>query len=200
MELKSIPAAAQTEKPDAPRRFRRILANAVALLILAGAAGVLTPLVVETEGFSMASWIFGGTAPKGSKEARSAQAPATEVQSAGERESRTIDALARDLAFAQEEIAALKARLAAQAAERDHANVARQAAEAAAEEHKRALQREWEHAARLEQALGAAHEELQGLRGSVAVVGTPIPVKTISVSAGAPSHAAPSAERDQAAR
>jgi hypothetical protein len=199
MEFEATSTAAPAEDPDTAPRGRRILANTVALLILAGAAGVLTPLVVQTDGFSLASWIR-GAAPKSSQNARTAEVSTTEARPAAERESRTVDALARELAFAQEEIAALKARLAAEAAQRDHANVARQAAESTAEEHKRALQREWEHAALLEQALGAAHQELQGLRASATVVGTPIPVKTISVSAGAPDPRAAPGERAQAAR
>ena len=242
MKLDPIGGAAQTERLHAPPRRGGLLANAVALLILAAASGVLALLLVETDGSSVASWIFGGPASRGADHAAESSAPGVtprneprpaepaatttaEEGQAGERQRQLVDTLARDLALVREEVALLKARLAAEVAERLKASAALERANLAAAEHRQASEDARQQAATLARDLESTREQVENLRAEAARaeaeiaehkqaldrerkrasileapafgLGTPIPVKTTSVSAQPQPKAGPSAPSSQ---
>ena len=221
---------------------RRLLANALVLLILAGASGVLALLLVGTEGHDVIGSGSGGAALESAEhpaaapaagldvrsEAQPTQPPAAipgEERHAGEPERELISVLTRDLASAREEVALLKARLAAEVAERLKLSQAVQSANAAAAEHRQALEHEREEAAALARDLESTREQVKYLMAKAAqaqaettehkqaldrerkrafilhppafVLGTPTRVKTISVLADSARQAAPSAPSQQ---
>ena len=158
-------------------RRRRLLANAVALLILAGASGVLAALLI--------GWDPSGAAPEGAEHAAGAPGPDLAVRSepqptppgagitgeegqAGERERELINSLTRDLASAREEVTLLKARLATEVAERLKVSQDMQSASTAAAEHRQALEREREAAAALARDLESTREQVEYLMAEAA--------------------------------
>ena len=221
---------------------RGLLANAAALLILAGVSGVLAPLLVETGGHDMTGSGSGGAAPESGEQpapapalgpvVRSEPQPTTpaaaitgEEQQAGERDRQLIETRTRDLASAREELSLLKARLAAEVAERLKISEALQSANAEAAAHRQALEQEREETTALARDLESTREQVEYLTAKAAraqaeaaehmqaldrerkrafileppavVLGPPISVKTTPVPGESQRKIAPSAPMQQ---
>jgi hypothetical protein len=178
------------EPTRSPRRG--LLANGIALVIVAVMSGVLAPLLVETD------------APQPTEPAADYRSDTSKAaDQSGEQERQLVDTMGD--ASAHEDVAALKSRLAAEVADRLKLSEAleheRQKA-AALEVDLRSTRAQVEHllakAAQV-QAEASEHKEALDrarLRASVLeppafVLGTPTPVKTTSVSAHSQRKVAP---------